>query len=247
MAARSTCAHLQPQLAGDDARDVEEVFDQSRLRARVALDALEAAFPRRLIGAGRAQHPRPAEHRVQRRPQLVRQRGQEFVLQPIGFALALQRGDAVERLCRHRLRRIAVLEVHRHGRCRIRVVLDEPESFSSAASSHGDERALALLRRSYSSVSIGSDDLVEVLPAEAAGEIASLLVESARRPSRYARVERLRGEVALGADAARAAGVKPFERVQEIRVRERLVRACRAGSDCAASSRSCREPNCVCV
>ena len=37
-------AQLEPQLAGDDARDVEQVFDQLRLRLRVALDDLERAI-----------------------------------------------------------------------------------------------------------------------------------------------------------------------------------------------------------
>ena len=58
------------------------------------------------IGAGRAQHAGPAEHGVQRRPQLVRQRGQELVLQPVGVALALQRRRRVRarRACVRRLR-----------------------------------------------------------------------------------------------------------------------------------------------
>ena len=41
-----------------------------------------------------AQDPRPAEHRVERRPQFVRQRREELVLQSVGVALALERGDA---------------------------------------------------------------------------------------------------------------------------------------------------------
>ena len=41
--------HVEAQLAGDDARDVEQVLDELRLRARVALDRLERAA--RSVGA----------------------------------------------------------------------------------------------------------------------------------------------------------------------------------------------------
>ena len=43
-----------------------------------------------------AQDPRPAEDRVERRPQLVRQRAQEFVLQPIGLLCLPIELDAIE-------------------------------------------------------------------------------------------------------------------------------------------------------
>ena len=72
---------LEMELAADDARDVEEVFDEPRLRAGVAIDAFER--PRVCSGAGRAvsEDLQPAEDRVQRRAQFVRQRREEFVLQ----------------------------------------------------------------------------------------------------------------------------------------------------------------------
>ena len=78
----STISALEMELAADDARDVEEVFDEPRLRAGVAVDAFEG--PRRLIGAARdglQKDLQPAEDRVERRAQLVRQRGEEFVFQ----------------------------------------------------------------------------------------------------------------------------------------------------------------------
>ena len=73
--------HLEPQLAGDDARHVEQVVDQPRLGLGVALDA----SPGRARCAPRRRMPRfeqlgPAEDRVERRAQLVRERGQEVVL-----------------------------------------------------------------------------------------------------------------------------------------------------------------------
>ena len=75
---------LDAQLAGDDARHVEDVFDQLRLRARVAFDGVQRLLF--LLGRQRArpQHARPADHRVERRAQLVRQRREELVLRPVG-------------------------------------------------------------------------------------------------------------------------------------------------------------------
>ena len=69
-----------------DARDVEQVLDELRLRLRVALDGLEAA--RRACSASspsRAQHRGPSEDRVERRAELVRERREELVLQPVGL------------------------------------------------------------------------------------------------------------------------------------------------------------------
>ena len=68
----TTGVDLQPQLAADDPRHVEQIFDQAHLRHRVALDDLErvgARTNRRL----RPQDARPADHGVQRRANLVRQ------------------------------------------------------------------------------------------------------------------------------------------------------------------------------
>jgi hypothetical protein len=64
-------ADLQPQLARGDAGDLEQVLDQARLRPGVALDAFQPAFARGAVRIRRSQHPRPAEHGVHRRAQLV--------------------------------------------------------------------------------------------------------------------------------------------------------------------------------
>ena len=71
---------VEPQLAADDARHVEQVLHQPELRRRVPLDDLERVIAGFHFGL-RAQDPRPAQHGVQRRPDLVRQRRQKFVLQ----------------------------------------------------------------------------------------------------------------------------------------------------------------------
>ena len=76
---------LELQLARRDARHVEQVGDQLGLDAGVALDGVDA---RDHVGvaAGDAllEQLRPADDGVERRPQLVRQRRQEVVLQPVG-------------------------------------------------------------------------------------------------------------------------------------------------------------------
>ena len=93
-------------MPADDARHVEDVLDDPRLRARVALDDVER--PVRVAGraASLPQHRRPAEDRVERRAQLVRHRREELVLRAIGalgllarlpFALE-QRRELLERV-----------------------------------------------------------------------------------------------------------------------------------------------------
>ena len=76
--------HVEPHLAGDDAAHVEQVLDELRLGARVALDRVEALL--QVLGVARPgrQQLRPAEDGVERRAQLVRQGGQKLVLQPAG-------------------------------------------------------------------------------------------------------------------------------------------------------------------
>ena len=64
--ARST-GSLDLQLAGHDARDVEEILDELCLNARVSLDDSSARYASRLHRA-LAQHVGPAEHGVERRP-----------------------------------------------------------------------------------------------------------------------------------------------------------------------------------
>ena len=69
-----------PQLAGDDARDVEQVLDELGERGRAALDRLQRPLLALLVEAPAAQPPDPAHERVERRAQLVREGGQELVL-----------------------------------------------------------------------------------------------------------------------------------------------------------------------
>ena len=75
---------LETQLAGHDARDVEDVGDQLFLDVRVALDGLQRAGHRGAVQLAHAQQPRPAEHGIQRRAQLVGQRGEEILFRAIG-------------------------------------------------------------------------------------------------------------------------------------------------------------------
>ena len=70
---------VQPELSGDQARDVEEIFDELHLQLRVELDRGECACDARLIELPRAQQPRPPEDGAQRRAELVRQRREELV------------------------------------------------------------------------------------------------------------------------------------------------------------------------
>jgi hypothetical protein len=55
-------ARRQAELAGDDARHVEEVVDELRLRLRVALDGFERARGDLRVELLRAQELRPAQH-----------------------------------------------------------------------------------------------------------------------------------------------------------------------------------------
>ena len=73
--------HVELQLAGDDAGDVEQVADDPRLRSRVALDDVEGPRVLRLRDGAGLQHADPPVDRVQGRAQLVRDRHQELVLQ----------------------------------------------------------------------------------------------------------------------------------------------------------------------
>ena len=75
---------FEAQLAADDPRDVEQVLDQLALSARVPLDGLERARGRRGVEARGTQGHRPAQHGVERRAQLVGERGEELVLHAVG-------------------------------------------------------------------------------------------------------------------------------------------------------------------
>ena len=80
--------HVEAHLAGGDAGHVEQVLDQLGLRARVALDHLHRPQQLLALHAAGGDDLRPAEDRAERRAQLVRQRGEELVLE-LAHALGL--------------------------------------------------------------------------------------------------------------------------------------------------------------
>src|SRR5205823_10129664 len=63
---------LEAELAGDDARDVEQVVDQLRLQLGVAVDHLQRPLAGGHVEIRALQHAHPAQHRRERRAQLVR-------------------------------------------------------------------------------------------------------------------------------------------------------------------------------
>ena len=75
---------VEPELAGHDPAQIEQVVDQLNLRARIAVDDLDGPLllVRSLGRRASEQHLGPAQDGAQRRAQFVRERGQEFVLQP---------------------------------------------------------------------------------------------------------------------------------------------------------------------
>jgi hypothetical protein len=89
--------NVQPDLARRDARHVEDVFDHLRQRRRVAFERFERLRLALLLQDPRPQHPRVAEDGVERRPELVRQRGEEFVLQLVGRLQLRVRARVVHR------------------------------------------------------------------------------------------------------------------------------------------------------
>ena len=94
--------HLEPHRAADHARHVEQVFDELRLHARVAVDDVERLGLSGRVERAQLEHGDPAEDGVERRAQLVRDRRHEFVLgaaerfgRAPGGLLALERGRAL--------------------------------------------------------------------------------------------------------------------------------------------------------
>jgi hypothetical protein len=71
----------EQQLAAHDPRNVEQVLDQLRLRARGAVDRLDRFLMVLLVERAREQEMRPADDRVHGRAQLVREIGEELVLE----------------------------------------------------------------------------------------------------------------------------------------------------------------------
>ena len=82
--AGSTARRSRRRVARGDAREVEEVVDELGLRAHAALDRLERSRTVGLAGLRRAKGVGPGEDRVERRPELVRDQGEELVLGPVG-------------------------------------------------------------------------------------------------------------------------------------------------------------------
>src|SRR4051812_1720197 len=75
---------IQPYLARDDATHIEQIFNQLRLRAGVALDGIEAFRNQGRVRADR-QQLRPAKNRVERRAQFVTERGEKLVFEMAGM------------------------------------------------------------------------------------------------------------------------------------------------------------------
>ena len=79
----------QRQLVAGDTRDVEQIVDEAREMVDLPLDDVAQLGQLRIRLLPLAQERDRDPHRAERVPQLVRERGQEFVLAPIGV---LERG-----------------------------------------------------------------------------------------------------------------------------------------------------------
>ena len=75
--------HIQMQTPRHPARDVQHVVDKLHLSLRIARDRLERMGRLFGIELSGQKHAGPAEYRGKRCPQLVRQRGEKFVLEAI--------------------------------------------------------------------------------------------------------------------------------------------------------------------
>ena len=90
---------LEPELAQDDARDIQELLDQFLLCGCTLLDAVGSDRHRVAVGIPGAENRRPTENGGQRRFELVGQGGEKLILGAIG---ALQLGNRFAQffLCR---------------------------------------------------------------------------------------------------------------------------------------------------
>ena len=77
---------LEVELAGHDARHVEEILDQLRKQLGVAFDHLDAARRARRVRGSSTQESRPPEHGGQRRAQLMRHDREKLVLGSVRLA-----------------------------------------------------------------------------------------------------------------------------------------------------------------
>ncbi len=74
---------VEEELSRDDARDVEQVVDEPRLATGGPLDRGARPLDPRVLGRRLLEDVRRHQHRAQRRPQLVRERGEKQVLRAI--------------------------------------------------------------------------------------------------------------------------------------------------------------------
>ena len=142
---------IQVQPPGDDARDVEEVGNELRLQLCVAVDHLERAPRAAGIEHALHHHPRPADDSVERRAQLVRQRGEEIVFGAIGGLCLLARNrhgllfalarDELSHLMPDRRHRAKQILVPRHDRS-VEAV-DHAEDFPAEANGKAERRVQA--------------------------------------------------------------------------------------------------------
>ena len=109
--ARSTGASVELQLAGDDARDVEDVLDELRLRCALRSMVSSARWRTSRRRAGRRAASRPSRGWRQRRAQLVRERGQELVLGAVGVLRLAIEPRVVDRVAARRASSTAVRQV----------------------------------------------------------------------------------------------------------------------------------------
>jgi hypothetical protein len=77
--------YVQPQLARDDPRDVQDVVDDLGEPGGVTFQGGERVICLGPREQSAVQQSGTADHRIQRRAQFVRQHGQELVLQTVGF------------------------------------------------------------------------------------------------------------------------------------------------------------------
>ena len=185
------------ELPGDDARDVEEVLDEARLRVRAALDDLHRAILQRPVVGLAADQLRPTQDRAQRRSQIVRDGGEKGVLRAIRRlrALSFDLCLAVEASVLERDRR-ALREL---GHGRDVVGAKDARVFAlDADAQHAEDATRDHERRGDGRphVELADDRDIRVGAAEALLDPSEVVVEE----DRLARVERVahRGGAAVG-------------------------------------------------
>ena len=88
---------VQPQLASDDARDVEDILHNLGERRAAPLDDLEGSRLLLAVQHSAPKHPRVTQNCVERRPQLVRECREKTVLHAIGTLGLLECARVVNR------------------------------------------------------------------------------------------------------------------------------------------------------